>query len=88
VPTSIPKTTQPVSEPLSLSPFPPHYPLYNSNTTIFSAEPPHHTIVLAIGLGATAPSDWTRAQKILLVGFFYLIATLLWGLTFWSFICA
>jgi hypothetical protein len=37
------------------------------------------TIVWGIGLGITAPSDWTEAQKTLLVGSFYLTATLLWA---------
>jgi hypothetical protein len=39
------------------------------------------TVLLGIGLGATSLFVWTQAQKLLLVGFFYLIATLLWGLT-------
>jgi hypothetical protein len=44
------------------------------------------TVVLGVGLGAAALSDWTQAQKTLLVGSFYLITTLFCSLIFWSYL--
>jgi hypothetical protein len=86
-PTPSPNCLTSVQNSLSLPSLPPHYLLYDAITIILSAKPPHHTdSSFGHRVRSNCPFCWTRTQKLLLVGFFYLIATLLWGLTFWSYI--
>jgi hypothetical protein len=89
-PQNLPTSLQ-TSMSLSVSfPFPSHLTIFYIILTLLYfllSLPTILTIVLGIGLGATVPSDWTQAKKILLAAFFYLTAALLWGLTFWSYIC-
>jgi hypothetical protein len=75
-------TSLQISLSFSLSSFPLNYLLYVSTTIIPPAEPPIILLVLlGMGWGATAPSNWTTVQKLLVI-FFYLITTLFWA---WSF---